>query len=313
MKQAILIAAITAALIAALGAAPASAQNSRTFVSGGGFDTNSCSRTAPCRTFGAAIALTNAGGEIVVLSSAGYGPFTIGKSITVTAIGVEAAITATTTDGITISAGPSDVVTLRGLTLTQTGNTGGLDGIIFNSGGTLNIQNCVVRGFSRDGIRLPTTTPSTINVADTIVSGNGQQGINLGPVASTSAFYERVQSVGNRNRGLLVSDQNTTAGATIKVIVANSIVSNNGGFGLDEISLSANPPVVMIVNSEFLNNFAGIETDTNGTVFVANSKIYGNSNFGFLITGGGAIKTFGNNYFANNGGNTGSLTPIAQQ
>jgi len=49
----------------------------RTFVSGQGADSNPCSVSAPCRTFGQAISQTATGGEIVVLSSAGYGPFSI--------------------------------------------------------------------------------------------------------------------------------------------------------------------------------------------------------------------------------------------
>src|SRR5436309_2080842 len=108
-----------AVCLIAVPAAPGFAQSNRTFVSGSGNDTGNttCSRTSPCRSFGAAIGLTNAGGEMVVLDSAGYGPFTIGKAISISAEGVEAAITATTTDAITINAGPSDVVNLRSLTI----------------------------------------------------------------------------------------------------------------------------------------------------------------------------------------------------
>src|SRR5438034_10850509 len=55
----------------------------RTFVSGQGNDSNSCSVTQPCRTLQAAMALTLAGGEIYVLNSAGYGSVTINKSVTI--------------------------------------------------------------------------------------------------------------------------------------------------------------------------------------------------------------------------------------
>src|SRR5215472_15085253 len=60
-------------------------QVQRTFVSVSGSDGNTCTRTAPCRTLAQAISQTNAGGEVVVLDSAGYGSVTISKSITVTA------------------------------------------------------------------------------------------------------------------------------------------------------------------------------------------------------------------------------------
>ena len=53
---------------------PASAQATRTWVSGVGDDANPCSRTAPCKTFPGAISKTAAGGEINVLDPGGFGP-----------------------------------------------------------------------------------------------------------------------------------------------------------------------------------------------------------------------------------------------
>ena len=67
--------------IAYLGAAPALAQLNRTAVSSGGNDANSCALGAPCRTFSRAMSQTNDSGEILVLDSAGYGAFTINRSV----------------------------------------------------------------------------------------------------------------------------------------------------------------------------------------------------------------------------------------
>src|SRR5471030_2761015 len=64
-------------------AAPAQAQNARSFVSAHGLDTNACTLAAPCRTLAAAFAATNASGEIDVLDTAGYGPLTITKAISI--------------------------------------------------------------------------------------------------------------------------------------------------------------------------------------------------------------------------------------
>src|SRR5215831_11702938 len=137
----------TATLVATLASTGAYALSNRTFVSGTGSDANPCSLAAPCRSFAGALAQTSAGGEIAVLDTAGYGTVTITKAVSiVNEEGVEAGVTVTSGDGITISAGASDVVNLRGLTLV--GATGSGNGITFNSGGVLNIQNCVIRGFS---------------------------------------------------------------------------------------------------------------------------------------------------------------------
>ena len=62
-------------------ATPASAQATRTWISGVGDDANPCSRTAPCKTFAGSISKTAAGGEINCLDPGGFGAVTITKSI----------------------------------------------------------------------------------------------------------------------------------------------------------------------------------------------------------------------------------------
>src|SRR5258708_2812510 len=65
----------------------AQASTFRSFVSETGSDGNTASDCQPaanaCRTFQAAIGQTNAGGDVVALSSTGYSAFTINKSITI--------------------------------------------------------------------------------------------------------------------------------------------------------------------------------------------------------------------------------------
>jgi hypothetical protein len=96
----------------------------RTWVSPAGVDTNPCTREQPCRNFGAAITVVAAGGEVVALESAGYGPVTITKSVTIVApAGVHAAIAPTSGAAITVSAADSDHVVLRNLYLNSQGGT----------------------------------------------------------------------------------------------------------------------------------------------------------------------------------------------
>src|SRR5262252_6069908 len=131
--------ALSSSAILALWASTSLAQSPRTFVSGLGNDSNPCTRTAPCRTFSLAVSQTNAGGEVVALDSAGYGPFNIARSITVEAPkGVYAGISVFSGDGIDINAGATDIVILRGLTVSNQGSAG--SGIVFNTGGTLHLE-----------------------------------------------------------------------------------------------------------------------------------------------------------------------------
>src|SRR5215469_3595657 len=119
MRRALFLAAAATTVLGS----PAFAQATRTFVSGHGSDSNPCTLAAPCRSFAQAITQTNAGGEIAVLDTAGYGTVTINKAISITnQDGVEAGIsTASAVDAITVAAGTGDVVNLRGLVLTGGG------------------------------------------------------------------------------------------------------------------------------------------------------------------------------------------------
>ena len=78
--------ALSAAAVALLAAAAlpstASAQATRTWVSGVGDDVNPCSRTAPCKTWAGAISKTAAGGIINALDNGAFGCVTITKSLT---------------------------------------------------------------------------------------------------------------------------------------------------------------------------------------------------------------------------------------
>src|SRR5438309_2264862 len=95
----------------------AGAQNNRSAVSITGSDAATCTVPDPCRTFQVAISKTNPGGEIIVLSSGGYGTFSINQSLTIVSpSGIYAAIaSASGGTGIYISTASGNSVVLRGL------------------------------------------------------------------------------------------------------------------------------------------------------------------------------------------------------
>src|SRR2546425_5050331 len=106
------------ALLAFLIAPAAFALNNRSAVSVNGSDLNPCTVASPCRSFTAAMAQTNPGGEIIALDSAGYGPFIVSQAVTVSgAPGVHAALTALTGTAIAVAAAGTDHVSLRNLVL----------------------------------------------------------------------------------------------------------------------------------------------------------------------------------------------------
>src|SRR3954464_3971324 len=101
---------LTAAALLAAAVLPsaASAQATRTWVSGVGDDVNPCSRTAPCKTLAGTISQTAAGGEINALDPGGYGAVTITKAITIDLGTLTGGILNSGLTGVVINAGATD-------------------------------------------------------------------------------------------------------------------------------------------------------------------------------------------------------------
>ena len=150
------------------------ATQQRSFVSSTGSDANGCTRQAPCRNFAAAVAQTNANGEVVALDSAGYGPVTITQSVSIVApLGVHAAISVFSGAGVTINA-PTVHATLRNLYIN---GQGGATGIDFLDGEQLHIDHCFISGFTGNGISLTPQFAAKVSIADTTVRECGQSGV----------------------------------------------------------------------------------------------------------------------------------------
>jgi hypothetical protein len=305
-------------IVVAISASAVFAQNSRTFVSGSGLDSNPCSLSAPCRTMTQALTVTNAGGEVVILSTAGYGPFTVNKAVTIEAPpGIYAGITATSGgNGIDINADFNDVVTLRGFTVTNQG-TSTSTGIAFNSGATLNIENCVVDGFSGDGISI--NNAGKILVKDTVVRNNGA-GFFVNPFANgtTNITMDHV-CVESNGTGVSVDAGEGDTGPTpsaVSIVIRNSSLSNNDQavFVFPEVGVvSVGLERCLISNNIGSGMAVSALSPASASVTISNCTISRNTGYAFSIGSGGTIFSRGNNIFIGNGTNSGSLTPFPAQ
>jgi hypothetical protein len=145
---------------------PASAQATRTWVSGVGDDVNPCSRTAPCKTFAGAISKTAPCGEIDALDPGGFGGVTITKCITIDGGGGQsgqvASILVAGTPGITVSAGPADRVVIRNLDIN--GATSGTNGINFVAGISLTVENVYIANFTNSCVNFQPSVRATLLV-----------------------------------------------------------------------------------------------------------------------------------------------------
>jgi hypothetical protein len=224
-KFATLLALLVAALACGFFATPALAQRARVFVASYGSDSNPCTFGSPCKTFQHAHDVVADSGEITAIDSAGFGPVTITKGVTITSPnGVEAGIVAGAGDtAITINARTSDAVILRGLTL-QGGNSANY-GIAASQAGKIEIIDCVVRDFSQVGIYISHvgTTPLLVHISNTRVMNNAVTGIAITSIngGNVIADFDHLTVIDNNQYGISV-------GAFLDALVKNSDVSNNG-------------------------------------------------------------------------------------
>jgi hypothetical protein len=307
MNTRLMFKTITAVAILLVTYALANAQTNRTWVSGVGSDSNPCSRIAPCRTFNAAISLTNAGGEIDVLDPGDFGAVTITKSISIEARST-AGVLVSGTDAIVVSAPAGSFVVLRGLTIDGIGT--GLAGIRFLTGGSLQIDDCTINNFTNPGVEFAPNqaTASKLIIKDTKIrngSGPTASGVHVAPVGggTATAMIDNVL-VENCTTGFRVEDNGS-------VVIRHSIADNNATNGFLVLSNTGATATMTLKDSVLTNNGTnGVKAQGyNASAFIGGNVIRGNAIGGFSVGVGAQIFTTGDNSNLDPA-NTGSLQPV---
>jgi hypothetical protein len=204
-----------AASTVALAAPPASAQATRTWVSGTGDDANPCSRTAPCKTFAGAISKTAAGGVINAMDDGGFGAVTITKALTIDGGGHVASVLSTGgINGIVINAPTDAQVVLRNIDIAGTnpaeGTCGGLNGVNILGAASVRLDGVTIAGFAT-AINAPLTNSSPdvfvdMSLNNLGISNNCQYGVRVSPDAG--------------HPGRLTLDHTTITGSNVALSVA---------------------------------------------------------------------------------------------
>lgn len=316
MRRSLLLAFFAAACVCAM-TSKAQAQYTRTWVSGMGDDVNPCSRTAPCKTFAGALSKTAGGGEIDVLDPGGFGQLNITKAITLDGGGGQvASVLASSSSGIVINAGASDRVFIRNMRINginQVASTTATNGIGFNSGLALTVQNCVIHGFLSYGINFQPSIRGELTVVDTVLEGDGTVATAFGGgiIAATPATTGGVNKATIRNVTVSTSVSGITAGANTKMAL-DSVTVAEGGIGGGDYGLIANAATAeMNVIRTMIsgNQFGGVHASNGATIRMAYSAIVGNNTNGILIDAGSFVQTFGNNVVAGNSGSSAFSSP----
>jgi Right handed beta helix region len=260
---------LAAMAVGFLATLPAAATSSHTWVAGYGNDANPCSVTQPCATFTAAHTATSAGGVISVLSPGDFGAVTISKSITIDGGAIGGNITFTGGEGIYISAGTSDTVILRHLTVN--GLNAGQDAIYLYQARYLVIEDCDVEGFVSIGLGFGSQSAANVTVTNTRIIG-GQLGVRTFQ-SNGGVAYDIISM-----RHVVVSGASSAA-----------VFSRNG--------------TMEISDSLITQSSIGVEADTNAFINVANSVISNNGTDEEFFPGttGGIFVASNNTLFGNNG------------
>jgi hypothetical protein len=285
----------------------ASAQATRTWVSGVGNDADPCSRTAPCKTFSGAMTKTAAGGEINVLDPGGYGTVLINKAITIdggTGSGW-GSILASGTNGVIVNAGANDVIILRHLSINgvNQSTSPGVNGIRFLAGKTLIVDSCEIFGFNTHGIDMNVSTQSELIVQNTNITRCGNNvtspnpGYGIRAATTLTPVNVRIDNCRIEKCGTSANGNSGGVDATngSRATIANSFLSHNVTAIMNE-SPSGNTEV-NIYNTTLVYNTTAIQAGNGAgqttTTRIADNLI-ANNTAGISIAGGNVCSAGGN-------------------
>src|SRR5262249_35685465 len=132
---------------------------------------------------------------------------------------------------------------------------GGGNGIRFNSGASLTIENCAVRNLTGDAVQmagnLPANTVSSFTITNTLVADNDANGIYIQPSGGgrVKVLLNRVEVYNNGAHGIAIAGDTSSApfNTGLRGVVADSVSSNNGLSGVIASTSNSGTGVVIHV------------------------------------------------------------------
>jgi hypothetical protein len=282
-------AVLTFSVCAALSVAPA-AQAAWLYVGQAPFgnDSPDCGPIGKpfCATLQQAVKNAQPGDSILIEPNGGnVGAATITKSINIVGL-VAAGVYSPGKPCLTINAHANDVISLTQFTCDQGGAA--KNGIQFNSGKSLRLDNVDIRGGSADtcGLLFKPNTNANLLISNSTVSGFGTSGTGSGICIAPRSSHHVAATLDHvtlrSNRSGLRADG---AGGAVTLMIANGTIQGNGS--------------------------SGLLSGANSTLFVKNSTIVGNAT-GLSHPGGGTLVSLGGNVISGNthdGSFTSTLNP----
>jgi hypothetical protein len=250
-----------------------------------------------------------AGGEIRMLDPGSYGLLTITKEISILGGGHGGIAASNNATAITINAGTTDVINLRGLVIEGFGT--GAGAIEFQGGASLNVQDSIIRNFTENGIFFSTPTASRLQVSRTVVAdihGNtSPTTIAIQPSGSGSAVVvlDHVE-LNHGDTGIFANSSSTTG--NVKVTISDSVITNYSTQEAVFVQSGNSVIEVMIRNCTISNSLIGIFTvGSHAVVRLTRSTITANVE-GLHTEVSGSLISYGDN---NIDGNTTNGSPTS--
>ena len=284
---------------------PAFAAPVLVYVSGKGADAAGCGAvTAPCRTMQIAHDRVEAGGYIVALDPADFGEVAIRKSISIANQSAGAALLrapAPFTCGMGVTAGATDVVRLRGLTIE--GNGPNTWGVCFNQGKRFEIADSVLRNATNQGAAIGAafSSPSFL-MLNTTFTGNGITGV-FGSISS--GYAKGLQIINNFSGGMSLNLGGLSTFAP--VVIEDSLIANDPGKSASNATGIRAEGLPLVLRNTTVRGFpTGVST--NGAIIrLSRSILTGNA----AAALGARIESAGDNVIRGNVDDTlGALTPV---
>lgn len=293
------------------------AQATRTWVSGVGDDANPCSRTAPCKTFAGAISKTAAGGEINCLDPGGFGGVTIIKSISIICDFTEGGVLSAGAgvNGIVINLpSANDTVFLSGLDFNGAGSA--QNGIRIVSGGTVHVQNSLIRNYrASNGLGMNVAPAGTLNLTVTNVTiadngtgatGGGMQVQPTGASGTARVTMRNVRFQNNANRNLRVDTTGNTGTGVGMTIDDSQFTGSNTAMSFNAVGVA--PVNFTLTNSRIDVATTGIEAAGGTMAGRVDGSTITNTLNPLAISGTATVQSFGNNNLQGNV-NPGTFSP----
>lgn len=274
-------------------ASAASAQATRTWVSGTGDDAELCSRTEPCKTFAGAILKTAPGGEINVLDPGGFGSVVITKSMTIDGLGITGGILVSGSHGFIINASATSKIILRNLMIdgsTATGSSAdcpSCHGIRFIAGGELTVQNLTIQNIKGNAIEINQTQTSVTNIRNLTTE-------NVAGVAVRAVTTSGQAVVIIDDSHLRATTEGVLASGNARISVRDSVVSKV----TTGIRTTGANSIINVENAFVSFCATGLQASAGSTINVSNSFIAQNATG--VSANGGTLNSYGGNSLVNN-------------